>query len=111
MNNYVSVIEEFIKRIEYFSRKVNFQFYQSKEIESFIISFLDIFIKEDFILPEEYYKTLIRLNAHISNLVFISGLNTDTYIQTCLYKEQKKIKSFNNFIKILTLYSSKNQII
>ena len=73
-------------------------------INIFVKNFLYIFTQPDYYIEETYIKRFIQLNPIIANIVAISSYkNTDAAI-TILQSQEK------NFIKILSLYSSRNTI-
>ncbi len=79
-----------------------------KELESLLKAIFAIIIKEDFVIPQIYARSFIFLSSVISNLTSITDLkNTDQYISLFPYKISVQT---NTLIKLLALYSLRNEI-
>ena len=73
-------------------------------IDAFVKNFLYFFTQPDYIIGDAYTLKFIQVNPTIANLVAISNFkNTDGYLE--ILKNQP-----NNFVKILTLYSARNNV-
>lgn len=111
--NFEELSGYFFQKIQYFK---NFQepfekIY--KELNDFLSSFLEIFISKDFVIPSNHFKSYLTFNPFISELVYISKIETtDSYILILLDGNTKNLKfeSMNQFIKVLSLYSLRNEI-
>lgn len=74
------------------------------QLEVFLTTWLPIFCRPDYIVEDRSAERLIQLNPVISNLVAISRLGTtDVFLDILLQQNQ-------NFVKLLTLYSMRNEI-
>ncbi len=74
-------------------------------ISVFVENFLYFFTKEDFVVPQRHWNAYILLNNLVSNLVAMSGFrNTDPHLKILLNQK-------NNLVKLLTLYSRRNEIV
>lgn len=73
-------------------------------IDAFVKNFLYFFTQSDYIIGDTYTLKFIQFNPTIANLVAMSNFkNTDGYLE--ILKNQP-----NNFVKILTLYSARNNV-
>lgn len=98
--------QELLNLLSYFERTTYFNFDTQLEyaINSFVKNLLYFFTQPDYIISDRDSPRFIYFNGLISNLVAISSFKTtDAYLQ--ILKNQP-----NNFVKILTLYSARNQI-
>ena len=106
---YDKLSEKFIDILNYFweAEYLELSNEEKKHINMLVETFLYLITKADYVLNEKYAEKFIRLNPVISNITAISGYkNTDTQISILLDFENDK----SNFIKVLTLYSSRNKI-
>jgi hypothetical protein len=105
---FLTLSNEFLKSLEFYGKSLlslNEKIF--REISIFIETFLNLFSKEDFILPEEHYREYLELHPFISGLTVITKLSTtDEYLALLLKQEPGR----NTFVKILALYSSRNKI-
>ena len=103
---YDRLSERFIEKLTDFEQNTLLKMSWSAQffINSFVETFLYLFVKPDYILNNKYFEQLIKLNPVISNIVAMSEYrNTDA--QLSLLPNYKK-----DWIKILILYSSRNTI-
>lgn len=84
----------------YFAISPEYQYF----IDAFVKNFLYFFTQPDYIISDAHTIKFIQLNPTIANLVAISNFkNTDAYLE--ILRNQP-----NNFVKILTLYSARNNV-
>jgi hypothetical protein len=73
-------------------------------INVFVKSFLYLFTQIDYVVSPAYQARFVAHNLTIANLVSASGFQTtDAFLEIMRHQE-------NNFVKILTLYSARNQV-
>lgn len=83
----------------FLSTDVESQFF----IDTFVKTFLFLFTQPDYVLADRHIEQFVSLNLTISNLVAISAFKT-----TDAFLEHLAIQP-NNFVKVLTLYSARNE--
>ncbi|MFN4151835.1 MAG: hypothetical protein ACK4IX_12925, partial [Candidatus Sericytochromatia bacterium] len=77
----------------------------------FIETFLEIFITDTFIIPKYFQELFIIENNTISLLVkVILKTNTDSYLKSLLEQKPYQNDLNSHLSKVLTLYSTKNNI-
>ncbi len=85
----------------------------SQQINNFIDKFLDIFVKDDFIIPEKQLENYLKLNLVISDLLALSKKeNSDQHLGLLLNNDFNNfgLLSKNKLVKVLTLYSLRNKV-
>jgi predicted O-linked N-acetylglucosamine transferase (SPINDLY family) len=72
-------------------------------IDTFVKTFLFLFTQPDYVLADRHLEQFVSLNVTISNLAAISAFkNTDAFLEHLAIQP-------NNFVKVLTLYSARNE--
>jgi hypothetical protein len=104
--DFYTLSEKLIEVLNHFRENTYIEI--SENLQNFIDIFMEnlfiFFIKEDYFFDDRHINTFLLHNSTISNLAAISKFkNTDQALATI--KDQK-----NNFLKILTLYSARNNI-
>lgn len=105
--------EGLLKKFEYYLNTKNLLDDKNnyEEIKDFFISFLDNFIKDDFIILENEINSFLNLSPSIGYLAKIFDIkNTDKYIEKIIDVYNPKIKNITHLTKNLTLYSFNNKI-
>jgi hypothetical protein len=104
--DYYALSERLIEALNYFRENTYLELSENLQnfIDIFMENLFDFFMKEDYFFDDRHINTFLMHNSTISNLAAISRFkNTDEALATI--KGQN-----NNFLKILTLYSARNNI-
>jgi hypothetical protein len=73
-------------------------------INVFVKTFLHLFTQIDFVIGPAFQERFVAHNLTVANLVSASGFHTtDAFLEILRHQE-------GNFVKILTLYSARNQV-
>ena len=102
--------KKFIEILTFFNNKNYLQLKDEDQlfIDVFVNKFLYFFTQPDYVIDSMYFLNFIELNPVISNVVAMSCYkNTDEYIQIL---KNTINDNQNNLVKILTLYSARNNV-
>lgn len=97
--------------INFFSN--NYSIKEKDKLTSFLKFFVNSFVRENFFIPEEHKNNYLEFSHNIGDLfALVEFKNTDNCLKYLLDNnvESFNIKSENHLIKILTLYSIKNEL-
>ncbi len=104
--NYDELSQKFLEIIEFYKNNI-YKDLNNKEqysIDYFLNTFLYIFTQEDYIISSNYTHLFLQNCFVISSIVAVSSFKTtDPWISMLMMQE-------NNFVKLLTLYSFRNNI-
>ncbi len=110
--NFQDLSSGFLSSIGLFADKIPDKGFTA-DINIFAKNFLNLFTHPAFIIPETDYELYIRFNLGISNIISVSDVkSTDSYIYNLMNGNIKafKILPKNTLVKILALYSIRNDI-
>jgi hypothetical protein len=96
---------QFLDVLRYFEETsyTSVDFPTQRAIDAFAVHFVHLFSQSDFVVPAQFIVQFIRYNQTISNLVYLSPLETtDAYLELVRYQK-------DNLVKVLTLYSARNR--
>jgi hypothetical protein len=103
---YEELSERFLAILRHFaeSNYVEIDSPTQRAIDAFVLNFLHLFSKADYVLTRTHAIEFIERNNTISNLVALSVLKTtDAYLEVVRYQD-------NSLVKILSLYSARNSV-
>jgi len=107
-NKHAELSDKFLEVLNFLNQRENTYLQLPPQAEYFINIFMENFLyfftKEDFVIPQRHWSPYILVNNLISNLAALSGFkNTDAHLKILLSQK-------SNLIKILALYSRRNEI-